>query len=371
MAKILYVIPHLAKAGTEKHLLILASGLSRKNFDITVCCLFEKGDMFEGYDLSIVKFICLNRKHVYDLRIIFDLIRLIRKEKYDIVHSYLFGFHYLATIPAKTTGVRMVISSRRELATWKKRHHRFLENLGNLFTDKVITCSEAARDFSLKNENLSEDKITTIYNGINLNKFYPIEKNKEILNDFGLTAQDKIIGMVANFSAVKDHQALLKAVNEIKKRYSSIKCILAGGGSLRVSIAAEVDHLGLKNNVIFTGRRDDVERILSVMDVFVLSSLSEGMPNAALEAMACGLPVVATNVGGIPEVVEDGKSGMLVEPKDSMAIANTIIKLLEDEALRRNMGEYGREVVKRKFSLERMVKDYEVFYKNAVKENVN
>jgi len=157
MIKILYVIPRLAKAGTEKHLLSLAYGLDRAKFEVTICCLFVDTNYHELHTNSHkfeIKLICLHRKTIYDLRIIFDLFQLIRKERFAIVHTYLFGFHYLAGIPAKLAKVPVVISSRRQLATWKKRHHIILEKLGNRFSDKVIACSNAVRDFAIRQENL-------------------------------------------------------------------------------------------------------------------------------------------------------------------------------------------------------------------------
>jgi glycosyltransferase involved in cell wall biosynthesis len=401
--KILYVIPRLAKAGTEKHLLSLACGLDKTKFEVTICCLFVDTNDHEYPSLFFplpsgkrvrvrgvnfisnchestrensskicvdlcqdIELLYLKRRSVYDLRIIFTLYKIIKRKKYDVVHTYLFGFHYLATIPARLAGVPLIISSRRELATWKKWHHRFLENLGNLFTDKVVACSNAAREFSLKTENLSPDKISVIYNGVDLEKFYPRPKDIKVLNELGLSERDKILGMVANFSAVKDHNTFLRAVSEVKKNYPDIKCLLIGDGPLREKLKFKVKSLGLENNIIFAGRRDDIPELLSIMDIFILTSLSEGLPNVILEAMASGLPVIATKVGGIPEVVENGKSGALVEPRDYPAIAGGIIRLLQDKYLRQEMGRRGRGIAEVKFSIERMVRDYENFYENLI-----
>jgi len=371
MKKILYVIPRLAKAGTERHLLKLAEGLSKRNFQISICCLFEIGELDQKYDLSNIRLISLRRKSIYDPRIIFDLLKLIKKEKYDIVHTYLFGFHYLASLPAKISGAPLVISSRRELARWKKPHHHFFENFGNIFTDKVIACSEEAKDFALNSEILSTRRLKVIYNGIDLGEFRPRNKKTDILDELGLTEHDKIIGMVANFSPIKDHYTILKSMVEIKKKFPRIKCILIGDGVLKSRLEDKAEELALGQNVIFAGRRDDVARLLSVIDIFVLTSLCEGLPNAILEAMASGLPVVATNAGGISEAVEDYKSGILIEPKNYKSISSAIIELLTDESLRQKMGRYGRQIAEQKFSLERMIKDYEGLYSGSQIERKN
>lgn len=366
--KILYVISRLAKAGTEKHLLNLVSGLDKDKFEISVCCLFEIGYALETLNRINCKVICLQRKNIYDLRILFDLYRLIKNNKYEIVHTYLFGFHYLANIPAKIAGVPLTISSRRELAKWKKFHHRCLENIGNLFTDRVIACSNAVKEFALKTENLSLHKVVVIYNGINVDEFLPSPKNNQILQEFGLGKASKIVGMVANFSLEKNHRAMLEAIVKVKEKFPLIKCLLVGDGPLKKEIEGRVGKLELKENVFFASQRDDINQILSVMDIFVLTSLCEGLPNAILEAMGCGLAVVATNVGGVPEVVEDGRSGILVEPTNHIQVAKAVIKLLENEDLRLSLGRRGREIIENRFNFKKMVQEYEDFYGRQIEE---
>lgn len=360
--RILYIIPNLEVAGAEQHLINLVSNLDKQRFEVLICCIKKPGRLGELFKERGGNVVCLERRSIYDLRIMTDIHRLIKRNGFDIIHTYLFGFHYLAGIPARLCGTPVVISSRREIAVWKKWHHRFLENLGNRFTNKVIACSEAAREFAVQSENLPEEKILTIYNGVDLEKFSPRPQSACILEEFGFGKEDKIIGMVTKFASVKDHKTLLKAVNEIRKIYPRIKCLLVGDGLLKESVELEVESLKLGNNIIFPGKRDDIARILSIMDVFMLTSLVEGLPNTILEAMACGLPVVATNVGGIPEVVKNGKSGILVEPRDYRAIADAVMRLLENVSLRKEMGRRGREIVERKFGLDRMIEDYENLY---------
>jgi glycosyltransferase involved in cell wall biosynthesis len=366
--KLLYVIPRLARAGTERHLIGLANNLDKEIFDVSVCCLFDLGKVDEA-DIKDIRVICLCRRNIYDLRIIIDLYKFIKKGKFDIVHAYLFGFHYLALIPARLAGVRVTLSSRRELATWKRFYHRLLENLGNLFADKVIACSNAAMRFSLETENISSDRIVTIYNGINLKNFSPGAKSELLLKEFGLSAYDMVIGMVSNFSGGKGHDILLKAICKVKEVFPRIKCLLVGGGRLRVDYEKMSKRLDLGQNLIFAGQRDDIPELLRLMEVFVFSSQIEGLPNAILEAMACGLPVVATDSGGTPEIVENGKNGILVNPHDYLGMAKATIRLLNDRNLRTNMGEAGRDSIEVKFSLDKMLKNYADLYRSLVPPN--
>jgi glycosyltransferase involved in cell wall biosynthesis len=364
MKKILYVIPRLAEAGTEKHLLLLVKGLDARKFEVHVCCLFATKDK-DFATPSGIKLICLNRRSIYDLRIIIDLINLIRREKYDVVHTYLFGFHYLGLLPAKLIGVPLKISSRREIAFWKKTHHCLLENFGNIFADRIIACSHAVADFSRKTEVFSRNKIIVIYNGICTQKFRNIEKSQEIMNEFGISTNNLVIGSVGNLSFVKNHLVLLEAMVLLIREFPYIKCILVGDGHLRREIESAVHRLGLKKNVLLVGRRQDIERILSVFDIFVLSSLSEGLPNALIEAMSCGVPVAASNCGGIPEIIKDGENGILFDPRSPQAIAEAISRLLKDSQLRNTFSVLGRALIERGFNLEKMVREYDLIYSST------
>jgi len=364
--RILFVIPILDEAGAEKHLLNLFENLNKRDFEPMICCIKGYGSLGEKLSLEGRNIIALNRKSVYDFRIIKDLFILMRKHKFDIVHSYLFGFDLLATFPARISGIRCVISSRRELSSWMKFYHRWLLNLSNCFTDHVVACSNAARDYALSTERFLKNKIVTIYNGVDTVKFYPRHKNPKIMADLDLGDSRAIVGMITKFALVKDYKTAFEAIAKVKDKYPDLKFIVAGSGGLYSQACEYANAIGIDVNVRFCGKRTDVEELLSVFDIFILSSLTEGLPNVILEAMSSGLAVVATNVGGIPEAVEDGKSGILFNPKDSQALKAAIIKLIEDVALSREMGVYGRKIAAAKFNLIRMVSDYEVFYKKAV-----
>jgi len=425
--KILYVIPKLAKAGTEKHVLSLAGGLDKEKFEVAICCLFvdtnyRKFEDMNGHESvgtnhhelhtneyesicgnstcfvgrqvkisgSSYTFICLNRRNVYDLRIMWDLYRLMRKEEFDIVHTYLFGFHILASIPSKLISLEntvknmitvifkkdysdikkefkfkrkfIVISSRRQLATWKKWHHIFFTKIGNMFTDKIIANANAVREFAKKQENLSSNKILTIYNGVNLDKFYPRVRNKNLLSEFCIEENIPVIGMIANFSENKNHELLFAVLKLIKKKGIRFKCVLVGEGPLQENLKFKVKSLKLGDEVIFAGSRDDIPEILSIMDVVVLTSKVEGLPNIILEAFACGKPVVAISVGGISEVIKDGENGILVPLDSPDFFANAVIELLDNDKLRKKMGSKSRIMVENKFNLKEMIKQYENLY---------
>ena len=363
--RLLYIIPRLSKAGAEWHLFNLVRGLDKSKFEIDICCIKELGELGNDLMNTGIGVFCLSRKSIYDLRIILDIYKFMAQRKYHIVHSYLFGFDYLACIPARIARVKATISSRRELAVWKKLHHRIFGYVENMFSYKVIACSQAAKQFAIVDERLSPNKITTIYNGICLNTFNPRGKDIRIMNEFNINKNEIVIGMVTKFAVVKDVEAALKAFSMLCIERKDLRLLVVGDGHLRGKLKELVKQLDIDGKVIFTGLRNDVSSLLSVMDVFLLTSLIEGFPNAILEAMACSLPVVATRTGGIPEIVQEGQSGFLVEVKDYSGIAEALRKIINDKEAAMVMGRNGRKIVEGRFSVERMVNDYEKFYNLA------
>ncbi len=364
--KILYVIPRLADAGTEKHLCMLAQGMQQEGIDVTVCSLFEGNyDVPDGFT-----FVCLSRKYIYDVRILVDLYLLMVRSHFDVVHAYLFGFNYLAVVPAKIAGVKLIVTSRRELASWKKFHHRLLENIANIFTDKVIACSEAAKKFALETEKYVKGKVAVIYNGVDIRSYCSHFNNGRFIDEFGLNDGKFCIGMIANFSRNKDHSTVIDAFSELKSRKIVYKGILVGDGPCLADIRREVLRRGLEEDVIFTGVRKDIPAILSAMHICVLTSRQEGLPNSILEAMACEVPVVAARAGGIPEIIQDGINGILFPPGDVDALVDSMVSLLGNNTLASTLGLRGKETIVRKFSKERMMQDYLSFYKANLGKNV-
>jgi glycosyltransferase involved in cell wall biosynthesis len=178
-----------------------------------------------------------------------------------------------------------------------------------------------------------------------------------------------LVGSVGRLHPQKDFATLLAAIAQVRKRIPTVRLLLVGDGELRDELESQSRSLGLSEIVTFAGSRTDVPEILAAVDVFTLSSLWEGMSNAALEAMAAGLPVVATAVGGTPEVVVDEVTGLLVPPHDPTSLAGALTTLLREPALRRRMGQAGRERVQEQFSVERMVCRTEALYTEMLREN--
>jgi glycosyltransferase involved in cell wall biosynthesis len=225
-----------------------------------------------------------------------------------------------------------------------------------------------ARQVEIEQTGVSPEKVVTIYNGVDAENFSTsgTRTTGQVLQPFGIPTDVPLVGSVGRFRPQKGYADLLVAMKQVKENAPTARLLLVGDAELQADLEAKAMSLGLDEVVTFAGVRTDVPEILTALDVFVLASLWEGMPNAILEAMAAGLPVVATAVGGTPEVVVDGVTGLLVPPRDPTALAQAITRLLDDPDLRQRMGRAGRERVLQHFSVEQMVKRTQTLYEQLL-----
>lgn len=380
--KIAYFIGTLKVGGTEKHLLNVVRHLDRSRFKTHVYCLSEGGPLEEafreaGCGVTILGYKGLRPgrnelavpKIVVAFREFGRTIALLKKSRPDIVHCYLFHANLIGALAARLAGCPVVITSRRSLGYFKdgKPYYQWLENLVNRFTDIVTVNSKAVMADVLRRERLDPKKIRLIYNGIDATLYQEDRRARaEIRKEFSLRADTPLITTVANLIPYKGHADLLRAAALLYQQVPAARFLLVGRDegtetSLR-KLAAE---LGLEERVIFAGPRADIPRILAATDIMVLPSHEEGFANVILEGMAAGLPLVVTNVGGNPEAVVDGETGLLVPPRNPEELAGAIRKLLAEPAYAQKLGEAARKRAAACFSLTRMIREYEEMYLSA------
>lgn len=365
--RIMYIIPTLGIGGTQRQLVNLIQGLIKEvDYYIEVSTLYKGGPIAEELNDLGIKINYINMKNIYDLFSLRRLIRILRYGNFNIVHTFLFDANVLGAFSAKQAGVEAIISSRRDMDIWKFKRHIWAERLGAKLSKKIIANSNAVKEFVIQQEKISPSKIEVILNGIDLNSFHKSKEVFDLRKEFGLSKDHFIIGTIGTISEKKGQRYLIKAAREILNVFSQSRFIFVGNGPLENELRKLTNTLSLSDKVVFTGLRQDVTAILSMIDIFCLPSIYESCPNVILEAMACGLPVVATNVGGVSEIVINEEIGTLVPSKDPEAIAKAIIKLLRHEGLREKMVQQGRKIVEQKFSLERMVSDYHNFYERLL-----
>jgi glycosyltransferase involved in cell wall biosynthesis len=291
------------------------------------------------------------------------LVAALRRDRPDVVHGFLFHGYVLGALAGRWAGAPVVVASRRSLGNFKKGkpHYRLGEQVVNRLTDLVIANSEAVRADSLRREGLPPERVIVIHNGLEPGRFArPPEA--DLRRHLGLDKAPVVVGVVANFIPYKGHRFFLDAWAEVVARTPEAVALLVGDGAGRREIEARAAALGLGGSLRFLGSRLDVPEILGVVDILVHPSLEEGFCNAILEAMAAGKPVVATAVGGNPEAVVEGETGLLVPPGDGPALAEAIGWLLDRPEQAGAFGHAGRRRVVERFELSRMVTQYEAVY---------
>ena len=356
--KIFQVLNSLECGGLEKLTLDLSLKLKAQGHTVTICCLERTGNLLNN-NYAGIEIISLNKGSGLDFTLPFRLAEAMRQKKPDVVHTHNMGPLLYGTIAAKLADVPVVINTR---------HGRAPQHMNGLIwgmNEAIVAISNDAKSELLKNNTIDPGKVSVIHNGIDLEAFKSRIFQQEAKKALGLDSLF-VIGTVSRLAREKDQFSLIKAFAMVVSVEPKVKLVFAGDGPLKVELAALANDLGIKDKIAFLGFRDDVNTILRAFDIFVLSSLQEGISLSLLEAMASRLPIVATNVGGNPEVVIDGETGILVPPKDPEKMAEAIIKILQNPELAKNMGQAGRKRVEEKFSLYRMVSEYRSLYEEIL-----
>jgi glycosyltransferase involved in cell wall biosynthesis len=367
-ANVLHVFLELNVGGAQQLLLTTLRHADRSKFNYVICCLKSRGDLADEVEKLGVKVVCLNRLgKSNDLGAILSLINIIQLHNIDIVHTHLYSrSNFYGRGAAMIAGVPVIVATEHGPvggSSWKKR---LSDRMLWRYTDHIVAVCEAVRPPLLKRNRTTPPKVSVIYNGVDLDRFAIKRSKHQVRQDLHLEADAPVIGVIARLDAVKGHQYLLEAMPEILMSIPQAQLMFVGTGPLEQWLHQRIAQLALKSHVLFLGLRRDIPELLKAMDVFVLPSLCEGLALALLEAMACCLPVVASRVGGIPEVVEDGRTGVLVPPGDSDALAQAIIVLLKDEEKRHRMGMLGKERVLSQFTAQHSVAQLEALYESLL-----
>ncbi|RMF97449.1 MAG: glycosyltransferase [Candidatus Schekmanbacteria bacterium] len=356
------IISDLPVGGVERRLVSILPRL-QENFNISVVCIREKGELADelekrGIPVYLVPF--KGRIHPQSL---FSLSQLLKKMKAQIVHTHMYRPNVSGTLSAKIAKIPVIISNVHNVSQWDTRRQIIMDRFVNRFRDCVIAVSnEVKRDF-MEKTGIKEDKCCVIYNGVDTEVFTPADRSKEFLEEFGIGEDEKIIVNSARLMPQKDHKTFLYAAKEVIKNFAGkVRFCIVGRGKCREEIKRLAYNLGIDDKVIMTGKRDDMAKIFQSSHISVLSSLKEGFSNVVLESMSCGIPVVATDVGGNKEAIVDGETGFLVKVEDYIDMANKIIMLLENESLRREFGKKARKRVLENFSIEKMIEKTEDLY---------
>ena len=369
---ILFMIPLLyGYAGTEKHLLSIVSNIDRKRFIPHVCYFRgskELVGLFEEKNVVCEKF---EMERIYGFRAIKNMWKInkyIRKNRIKILQTFHPKGDLYGPLVGRMSGTPIIISSRRDLGF--NRKNITIQKGINYLVQYMIAPSKAVKKVVIEKENVSEDKVRVIYNGVDTEYFKPEKKKFSWRSEERLQNSNFIITIIANLHKIKGVEYFIRAASLIAQKIPESRFIIIGNGSEKDFLKKLAVQFGIFEKIIFTGIIDNIKDYLAVSDAYICSSLSEGFSNSILEAMAMGLPVVATDVGGNQEAVADGESGFIVPTQDYQEIASKVIELYRNHDLRNEMGAKGRIIVEERFTLERMLREHEKLYLDLIDQMV-
>jgi glycosyltransferase involved in cell wall biosynthesis len=374
--KIVWVIDSLGHGGAEKLTLEIMKRFDRNEFDLRVCVLQEKSGNPIEKELNRIH-IPVDMVHIPYLSHpsnLFKLFRYIQSQRPDIIHTQLQFADILGNIVAamlkipsfSTLHTLEDLSPRDGRAYWREK---LTWTCLNVFCSNIIAVSDSARLFYLKKWGASHKKMMTIYNGIDLSNFDILneEEKRNIKKSLNLPADGLVFTTVAVLREPKGIQYMLNAMPEILKKNQNFYYLIVGDGEYAQPLKHLSKSLRLENHVVFAGQRKDVNHILSMSDAFILPSLTEALPTVLIEAMASKKAVIATKVGGIPEMITEQVNGFIVSPADIEALAQACIKLAQDPLRRIEMGKQGYVIAQKKFDINQLIKTLSDKYKEAAR----
>lgn len=372
ISKILYIITQSEWGGAGRYVFDLATNLPKDKYEVMVAAggqeeLFAKLNR-AGVATHPLKHLVREIDPLNDLRAYWEIKKLVKSWQPDIIHLNSSKAGVIGALAGRAGGAKKIIYAahgfvfNEPLPSWKKKLYIFLEKFTAKYKNAILCVSEFDRQTGLKYKIAPVDKLITVYNGI-----APIDfLNRQTARvKLGLPASGFIVGTIANFYATKGLDFLIAAAAEVIKSNPDAIFQLIGFGAMEDRLRAEVKTFGLeKNFFIFTGTKlsGDGKIYLKAFDAFALSSVKEGLPYTIIEAMQAGLPIAATNVGGIPELIRNGENGLLVPAKDAKALAVAIISLMENQALAQKFGQQAESDAKNNFSLPPMIEKIMKYY---------
>jgi len=367
--KILHLISSAGLLGAERVLLGLAAHSREAGLGVSIG-VFENSqnpnsalaDAADGNGFEVKVFPCNGRFDKNTIQMIKDYVN---KMHIRILHSHNYKSNFYARMALSDKTVRWVVTNHGRRAGPKLLFYNLLDLLIVRQADRLIAVSEDIVR-KMKLAGIGGEKIRLIENGIDLDRFTGNGSASRTKESLGIKKEAIVIGTVGSLTREKGHAYLLDAVPKVIEKFPGGVFLIVGDGTERESLERMVDKLKIRNKAIFTGIRRDIPEILSMLDVFVLPSLNEGLPMALLEAQAARVPTIATRVGAIPHVIEDGTTGILIPPKDSQAIAQAIMVVLSDKKFASEIAQKGFERVRDNFSSKKMGDKYLSIYKELI-----
>jgi glycosyltransferase involved in cell wall biosynthesis/serine acetyltransferase len=370
--RVFHMAGSLDMGGSEHQMVEIGCRQKSRGHEIKIGCLSKKGSLLAVLERNGIEVAEFNPSGGLlgpaGIRQIIRLTLFLRRHRFDVFQSHDLYSTLLGVPAAWLAGVPLILSSRRDLASWwwyTSRNRWILRQIQNR-SNRIIANSQAVKEFLVHEDGFDPGRIRVLRNGVDFERFAKAPRDREKLFP-NLAGEDKLIAVVANMNVKsKGHSELVLAGTEICREFPEAKFLFIGDGVERSHLERMVGELDLRDRFLFLGLRHDVAEILACCDLFVLPSWAEGLPNSVLEAMAAGVPIVATRVGGIPEIIEDGVGGLLVPAQNPRALAAAIAQALGDPERARQFACVAQARARAEFSYERLLAELDGLYREGL-----
>jgi sugar transferase (PEP-CTERM/EpsH1 system associated) len=361
--RVMQITHDLALGGLQRVVLNICNTIDRERFEVSVLCLRGLGMFAPEIEKGGTKVMLVPQvQGRADYFCFVKVARILRDERIDVIHTHNTQPFLDGTMGAMISGVRTVVHTDHSRLFPDKRRYMLMERVMAQYAFKVVGVSQDTSRNLERYERIPRSKIVTIVNGIDESLFAAETDGAGMRNELGIGSRGPVIGFCGRLEPQKGVCYLLEALPQVLKRLPDAALVIVGDGYFQDDLKHQAEALGVEKSVIFVGTRRDMPRVYKALDVLVLPSLFEGMPMVLLEAMASGCPVVATDVGGVRELIAHGVSGSVVEPKNAPKLGEELIRLLEDEEMRLRYVTNGLRTVRERFSIASMTKRYERLY---------
>jgi len=373
LKKILFVIDGLEFGGGERVFQQLAIGL-KERFGIFIAAT-PAGKFEEGIKKINVKFYPVDMSSRFYLKPIQQLKGVIENEKIDLMHSQGARADYFARIAGRNIRslhnvctVAMPVEGF-DVGPLRRMIYRKIDSFTEKYVEKFIVVSDILKQMLVQKRGIPAGRTMRIYNGIELEHYCPDTGNGQARRELGVSDDVPLVGAVGRMVWQKGFEFLIRAIPEVVQAVPDAKFIFVGDGPLKDQLIVKSEQLNVRSRIIFAGFRSDLKEILSAMNLLVIPSLLEGFPMVTLEGMAMAKPIVATKIDGINEQITSGESGILVPPRNPIALAEAILKLIHDKELSKRLGRSARNKVEKEFSVEKMIAETEKVYLSLLEAN--
>lgn len=358
---ILHVTYDMNIGGTEQVIRNLVEGLDKDKYLSSILCIDGHiGPWGQELQSAGIQHFCLTRHPGFDKQLIKDIRQLINKENIDIVHCHQYTPYTYGWFGSLFTGKPLIFTEHGrfypDISSFKRK---LINPILQTLTSAITSISQATKDALINYENLSESKIEVIYNGI---ADTTVEPSEQLKKELAIATDDIVLGTISRLDTIKNHPMMLNAFAAIVEKNSHIKLLIVGDGPIKNELYELVEQLNISKQVIFTGFKPNPQAYLSIMDIFLLPSLSEGTSMTLLEAMSFSKPSIATAVGGTPEILIHEETGLLVDNKDEDGLISAINRLINEPNLQIQYGKNARTRYEKHFTLESMTSHYEELY---------